>query len=556
PTGPVLQVLDLDATVGTTLEETTASKELVEPAVPPPAPEQAKPRRFPVVLVGLGIGVGVCVLVTLAILAMWKMFGVANSLQTTAQVASNPTPTISHPTADVQPTGKSNPSTPKTNSTGASPKTNNDSVKPIEPKKVIPDPPAEPNLERREIGRYIPDEKMPSVLVARPSDADGWARLRRDSRVSSGIRLLSLPGYLSPILLDSGAKLTLWGNVPQVSAFPLVLESAAILYLPAKEFDLDFNLDRGRVLLANGKKSGECRIRLRFLHEIWDITLPDEKSEAVAEVWNVSPPDAPDIPEDAGLKPVVCVGLYMKGPAKVRAGSKDIKITKDSQLSWTSLQKQAPEPQPLAALPDWWAKTPDDKFRLALADFHEALGNKSNRMLVDDIVTRLREKRNDPHLEATGILLLGAMDSLPLVIDGLERSDSTVRSATITELRYRLTRGPDQRQKLVQALTDPRAGYSQEKAQLILWLLQGASDAEARRSETYQKLITCLNHEDLPVRDLAYRELQMLAPDIAPSIDYNPAGPEKQRQQAVEQWKQKLPPGKVPDRPKPPDNGL
>jgi hypothetical protein len=101
----------------------------------------------------------------------------------------------------------------------------------------------------------------------------------------------------------------------------------------------------------------------------------------------------------------------------------------------------------------------------------------------------------------------------------------------------------------MQALTDARSGYSHENAELVLWLLQGANHAEAARSETYQKLIGCLSHENLPIRDLAYRELKRLAPEITAGIQYEPADPEKKRQAAVEQLKKKLPPGKLPPQP-------
>ena len=61
-----------------------------------------------------------------------------------------------------------------------------------------------------------------------------------------------------------------------------------------------------------------------------------------------------------------------------------------------------------------------------------------------------------------------------------------------------------------------------------------------------------LEPPNLPIRDLAYRELKRLLPEMTASIDYDPTAPEKQRQQAVEQWKKKLPPGKLPPRPAPP----
>src|SRR5262249_42653709 len=191
-----------------------------------------------------------------------------------------------------------------------------------------------------------------------------------------------------------------------------------------------------------------------------------------------------------------------------------------AELKWTSLQQQISDPESAPALPDWWTKELDTKIpevakvMPVLLDYHDSLGKSSNT-LADEIVTRVREKRDNPRLEATGLLFLGAMDALPQVIDTLERTDVVIRSAAITALRQWMTRGPDNRQELLHALTDSRAGYSKAKAQLILWLLQGISDAEAQRGDTFQLLIDCLNHENLSLRDLAYRQLLVLAPDIA-----------------------------------------
>src|SRR5579864_7120877 len=142
-TGPVLQVLDLDATVGA-VAEPSPPRQPVKPAVngapaaaaaaPAAATEAAKPKRFPVVAVGLGVGVGVCVLVTLAILAMWKLFGVQP--QTSASVASHTTSTSKPDKTAVRPTERSTPATEKsTGATGPTTKTAAATNKEPDPKK-------------------------------------------------------------------------------------------------------------------------------------------------------------------------------------------------------------------------------------------------------------------------------------------------------------------------------------------------------------------------------------------------------------------------------------
>ena len=55
-----------------------------------------------------------------------------------------------------------------------------------------------------------------------------------------------------------------------------------------------------------------------------------------------------------------------------------------------------------------------------------------------------------------------------------------------------------------------------------------------------------LEHENLAVRDLAYRQLAALAPGCAKRVPYDPAGTAEQRPQAVARWRELVPPGKQP----------
>src|SRR5439155_21676670 len=55
------------------------------------------------------------------------------------------------------------------------------------------------------------------------------------------------------------------------------LESAVVPYAPPKDFDADFTLDRGAVLIANKEK--KATVRIRFLRETWDVVLEDPGTE-------------------------------------------------------------------------------------------------------------------------------------------------------------------------------------------------------------------------------------------------------------------------------------
>src|SRR5207245_7795713 len=122
------------------------------------------------------------------------------------------------------------------------------------------------STQRAELGRAV--LVPPTVLLQRSPDRESWQRLKPQTRVSSNDYLVSLPGYRSELRLDSGVHLALWGNLPEFSRFPPVLESGVVLH-GNRDVDLDFTLDRGRVVLSNHKGEGPARVRLRFADEGW-----------------------------------------------------------------------------------------------------------------------------------------------------------------------------------------------------------------------------------------------------------------------------------------------
>jgi pSer/pThr/pTyr-binding forkhead associated (FHA) protein len=169
-----------------------------------------------------------------------------------------------------------------------------------------PPPPSPPKVaavqEVKEVGSYVALDNWVSVLLRREGEAHPWAVLRPESRVSTAQTLVSLPGYRSLITLDSGAHLTLWGNLPEFSGSPPVLESVVMLHPAGAGTDLDFTLDRGRVVIANRKSpAAPVRVHLRFLGEVWDLELPDDSSEAALELWGL--PQRPPAGKDRAALP-------------------------------------------------------------------------------------------------------------------------------------------------------------------------------------------------------------------------------------------------------------
>jgi hypothetical protein len=445
------------------------------------------------------------------------------------------------------------------------PVANNPPVKPLPsvapnpgPRKEVEQPASPPKPEYVDVGRYVakPDEP-PSVLVQRERDPDPWGRLQRDSRVKTGYYLVSLPGYRSKIFLDSGVHLMLWGQVPEFSKFPPVLESTVVLHAPSEGSDLDFTLDRGRVHLSNYKPDQKvAQIRVRFQQEEWKLILPDSKSEVVLELWGLYPPDKPASSEPGSKPPVTCLGLFVKGGAQLLTRTRKYELPDMSLFDWSSEARSEAQPRPMSALPTWWTDKIDPKgdkenserlyaMLSALIDFGEGLGQSDP--VLPGVLTQIHES-SDPADRRLGVLCLGALDAVPHLVESLEDYQHfEVRWAAIDALQIWISRGADYDRELYRTLTEKK-GYSKQTATIIWRLLHGFSPAERDDPNTYQTLIAYLGHDRLSISELAWRRLADLAPQFAKDITYNPADAES-RKQACEKWKAKIPSGSVPPPP-------
>jgi hypothetical protein len=90
-----------------------------------------------------------------------------------------------------------------------------------------------------------------------------------------------------------------------------------------------------------------------------------------------------------------------------------------------------------------------------------------------------------------------------------------------------------------------RRQYSAGQAEIVLQLLHSFSDIDRDRRETYESLIAYLEHDKLPIRELAKWHLYRMVA-AAKDIPYDPAGSEAQRERAVERWRKLLRDGKLP----------
>jgi hypothetical protein len=222
---------------------------------------------------------------------------------------------------------------------------------------------------------------------------------------------------------------------------------------------------------------------------------------------------------------------------------------------WNSVEGQDPSPQRLEKLPGW---------------AEPGAGHTTEARRVQEVLSRLRERLRDKPLDAALAGLLdaadedadkaqatvtrqvvvfswGALDDLSRLLAALsDPKHPDVRETAVNALRHWIGRGAGQDLELYNFLVKHEK-YAPTQAEVVLQLLH--SPFQRDRAETYQTLIEYLRSDKLAVRELARWHLDRLAP-AGRSIGYDAAAPAAERESAVKKWKELIPDGQLPPKPK------
>jgi len=438
--------------------------------------------------------------------------------------------------------------------------------------------PDKPSTERQEVGRYAPQMGIPSVLVSRTVASDDWHIVKSDrkseGKVFSTDLLVSLPGYKSDVRLDSGVGLMLWGSTYEfLSAF---LESAVVLHAPPKGLDADLTLDRGAVLLTNHNDK-KAEVRVRFLDQVWDMTLEDPDTEVgVALLSRHVLPFGSDAPPRAdGFL------LIRKGRASVhirpwvdypplepaREGRKNVPLV----IFWDSDTKGAQRPVPVPPNPqlqmlvgvfDDPQKRPNALPREVqdrIADTQAALDGVSKQLSgpgkIETMLVVMLQPGETKLLNAVlAVRALGALDAIADLIDLLDNNQGPpiLRGEAISTLRHWIGRNATQEERLY----DPKtmSGYLTKggkfrasEAAIIMELLHTPSDEQLNSPDTWAYLIDKLKHDKLAIRELAFFHLRRWVPEwTEQKLAYNPTDSKEALQAAFKRWKAFIPDGMLP----------
>jgi hypothetical protein len=123
----------------------------------------------------------------------------------------------------------------------------------------------------------------------------------------------------------------------------------------------------------------------------------------------------------------------------------------------------------------------------------------------------------------------------------------TQRLVAVETLRHWIGRRPGQDAALSRSLVRNEK-YSPEHASTVLQLLHSYGQKGIEDPVTYEVLIADLDHDKLPIRELAAWHLYRLAP-AGREITYDAASSPEKRTEAVKKWKQLIPRGELPPMP-------
>jgi len=407
--------------------------------------------------------------------------------------------------------------------------------------------PANPKPVPNSLGKVVAArEDLPTMLLRQQDNS--WHMVRPASAVLINDHLLSLPGFQSEIQLDSGIQLRLLGNWatgrlgPQPEPEPdesAILESAVTVQRDT-DFDLELTLHRGRIAIANKKPRGHARVRVQFRGEKWDLTLAEPGTEAALELRSYYPPGSPVNTESNQEEPAAELRLFaIHGQVRlqVRYDSYSLHMPPGSAAySWNNVGAISRGPNHLERLPAWTTSLvlPDG----ALA----SLKNLQARMIEGQSVESiLKEYLNKPDVNSRvlAVYSLGAIEDSSALLDvlGNERQLAPVRLAALAALRNWIGRDAKNDHRLFAAIGKK---YSSTTAEVVLHLLHGFSPIQLEQPALYANLVGYLKHSDLPVRELAFRQLRTLLPE-GRHIPYDPAGGRALRDRAAEEWKKLVP---------------
>lgn len=391
------------------------------------------------------------------------------------------------------------------------------------PKKVGEDlekRPAAAKPDRAVVGKV---ESVNTIVLTRAENGPAWLRLdpADDATVSGTDQVLALPGYKADVQLETGIKVHMWGNVPELLPARLLLEARVRFHMPERkagdageDFDADIALLAGRIYLSTSKPAGG-KVRVRFANQVWDVTLADAKAEVMIEVVTSYDPGTPFAKEGGVLPRVEVQAAVVRGNAGIAMPERFKnfpKLVAPTMLAWDSKSGSLAEPKPVEQGNGYF-----DRFLLVASDQGKVVEKAKS-----DMATRLKDRAGiklmllevlteapDANRVAAGQLavygqaaIVSNGDELKPLIDLLsEETKGYSRLATVNALAAWIAQSPGNTGTLGTALAAKLR--NEQEPEIILRLLRGAVSPAKTDSRDLDQLVTYLSHSSVAIRELA-----------------------------------------------------
>jgi hypothetical protein len=398
-------------------------------------------------------------------------------------------------------------------------------------------------LQAADNGMPVAQLKSPIGTVLEHDGAKGWLLPKLEDSLSAGVSLVTLPGARGVLLVKGGdLRLLLAGNLPELPPSP-VLESAITLQTPESGYDLEFTLDRGRIVIECNREKG-AKVRARIQGKSLNFDLLTKDSSVALELisrWPAGTPFAKKPKEDR--KPLGTLIFLVAG------GKADVEINKSRQalegpvLFQFNTEGGLEGPLPLKKVPEWVKPALNQPARVQVL---ESAVEKLRFGIADKgVQIGLAKARHNPAatLRAVAALSGVALDHPAAGIAALKDQAGEVRRAGISALLNYIGRGNTQDVKLYESLLADNIKPGQ--AGIIMELLHGLSAEALARPEIYDTLITYLQNDQIAIRELAGWNLERLVPK-GKAIAFDAAGTAEERSRAQAGWRKLIPEGKVP----------
>lgn len=404
-----------------------------------------------------------------------------------------------------------------------------------------------PPSDRREIVAQL-DSPTGSLLM-RDMAGKGWKAVKQNAPLYSGDLLVqsSVNAFIDS---KTGAvRLALLEDLSDLSNHQ-GFESAVLLhYNDNPDFDLDFTLERGLVGIINQKKQGAAKVKVRFHRQVWVLTLEEPGTRVGMELWSRWARGTPFVkdPQEPFDEPAAHLGLLvLQGQLYIKHGNEQHSMNSPpgpALIRWDSVDQdhnpERLETLPARALPE---ATKTESARKLRASF-EKLRNRFEEQPVEAAIAAILTS-TDAMDRRVAVINMGAVDDLKGLADALhDAKHPDVRDTAVLVLRQWIGRNGEQDLKLYKTMLTHKV--NPVHAEVIMQLLHSFGDGDLCRPETYETLITYLDHPKLAIRELAQWHLYRLVP-AGNHIKYDAAGSEAERKKAQDEWKKLVPDGKAP----------